>query len=317
MAATNSVIPLTLTSQAQTGLKIPSGQLAGGKFTIAAGETKDLDIDFNACTSIVDTGNGNLVLKPVLGAGEVELSSGINGSIIDITTGKPIVGGTTIVALEQKDASGVDRVMLSTLADAQGNFVLCPVPSGSYDLVVTAMDGLGAFYATTVTTGVQPGTVINNIPLTPQSTLTSGNAAPASLTGTVQTTSLSGGVSETVTLSALQSVASATISVTIPLVQQSLASLNVTTVSNATCQSGFDCINFILAVPAVNPFIGAFNSSGTQYSQASATYMVDGQPVPLADGTLVCSETVQQSNSVAVTPGNTVSVGPLSFTGCS
>src|SRR6201981_557587 len=52
----NTPIALQLSSESQTGIKIPSGQIAGGKFTVAAGETKDLDIDFNACESIVAEG---------------------------------------------------------------------------------------------------------------------------------------------------------------------------------------------------------------------------------------------------------------------
>ncbi len=155
LSADNSVHALTLISEAQSGLKIPSGQIAGRNFTIGAGETKDLDIDFNACASIVPTGSGKFMLKPVLHAGEVGLSSAINGTVIDSTTDKPIVGGTTVVALEQKDGGGVDRVILSTLTDAKGNFALCPVPAGSYDLVVAAVNGVGIFYAATVTTGVQ------------------------------------------------------------------------------------------------------------------------------------------------------------------
>jgi hypothetical protein len=106
LAADNSVHALQLASEAQSGLKIPSGQIAGGKFTIGSGETKDLDIDFNACASIVVTGNGQFTLKPVLHAGEVGTSSAINGTVIDSVTGIPVVGGTTVVALEQKDANG-------------------------------------------------------------------------------------------------------------------------------------------------------------------------------------------------------------------
>src|SRR5262249_11715496 len=105
LTSDGSVHDLQLASEAQTGLKIPSGQIAGGNFTIGSGQTKDLDIDFNACASIVATGGGQFILKPVLHAGEVGLSSAINGSVVDSTTGKPLVGGTTVVALEQKDAS--------------------------------------------------------------------------------------------------------------------------------------------------------------------------------------------------------------------
>jgi hypothetical protein len=70
-------------------LKIPSGQIAGGQFVVAAGETKDLNIDFNACASIVTLGNGQFRLKPVLHAGEVNLtSSSINGRIVDRFPGR-------------------------------------------------------------------------------------------------------------------------------------------------------------------------------------------------------------------------------------
>jgi hypothetical protein len=127
------------------------------------------------------------MLKPVLHAGEVGLSSAVNGTVIDSSTGKPIVGGTTVVALEQKDGSGVDRVILSTLTDANGNFALCPVPTGSYDLVVIAVNGAGLLYAATVTTGVQASTAVGNIPVTPESNANGTITGPASLTGVVQT----------------------------------------------------------------------------------------------------------------------------------
>ena len=318
LAADNSVHALQLASEAQSGLKIPSGQIAGGKFTIGAGETKDLDIDFNACASIVVSGNGQFILKPVLHAGEVGTSSAINGTVIDSVTGLPVVGGTIVVALEQKDANGVDLVLLSTLADSSGNFVLCPVPAGSYDLVVAAVNGAGVFYAATVTTGVQDGTAVGNIPVTPEPSTNS--TGPASLTGVVQTGGSSGAVSEVVTLSALQMVSlnGSGVQVTIPLVQQSVATANVTTISGG-CQNGFDCVNFTLAVPGVNAFAGSFSGSGTQYTQGSGavSYQVDGQPVNHADGTPVCSQTDAKSSTVTVTPGNSFSTGSLSFTGCS
>jgi len=220
------------------------------------------------------------------------------------------------VALEQ-NVSGVDRVILSTLADLNGNFALCPVPAGSYDLVVTAVNGTGVFYATTVTTGVQASTVVGSIPLTPEPS--GASTGPASLTGLVQTSGSSGGMAEIVTLSALQMmpINSSNLPVTIPLVQQSVTTANVTTASSASCLSGFDCVTFTLAVPGVDAFVGSFSSSGTHYSQTGGTptYTVDGQPVPLSSG--VCSQNEQQSSPVAVAPGNSFPVGTLSFTGCS
>src|SRR5512146_2922524 len=177
--ATSTPKALLLSSEAQTGIKIPSGQIAGGQFTVAAGQTKDLNIDFNACASIVVLGNGQFRLKPVLHAGEVSLtSSSISGTVVDSATGKPIVGGNTVVALEQKDSNSVDRVIMETVTASNGSFVFCPVPTGTYDVVVTAIDGAGTAYGATVITGVQPGNSLGNVPI-------AAAALPASIAGQV------------------------------------------------------------------------------------------------------------------------------------
>jgi hypothetical protein len=137
----------------------------------------------------------------------------------------------------------------------------------------------------------------------------------------VQTGGSSGAVSEIVTLSALQTVPinSSNVLVTIPFVQQSVATANVTTASGASCQTGFDCMNFTLAVPGVNAFVGSFAGASTHYSQGTGavSFAVDGQPVPHADGTPVCGQSDIMSSPVTVTPGNSFPVGTLSFTGCS
>jgi len=66
---------LALSSEAKTGLKIPSGQIEGGQFVVGTGQTEDLDVDFNTCVSIIEDGNGQFRLKPVLHAGEVSTTS--------------------------------------------------------------------------------------------------------------------------------------------------------------------------------------------------------------------------------------------------
>src|SRR6185437_9492316 len=127
LTADNSVHALQLSSEAQTGIKIPSGQIASGGFNVAAGQTKDLDIDFNTCASIVQEGNGQYRLKPVLHAGEVSTTStSINGTVLDSATGKP-VDGKVMVALEQKDSAGVDRIVMTTMTNTDGSFVFCPI----------------------------------------------------------------------------------------------------------------------------------------------------------------------------------------------
>jgi hypothetical protein len=189
-----------LSSEANSGIKIPSGQIAGGQFVIAAGETKDLDIDFNACESVVAQGNGQFRLKPVLHAGEVTLTSiSINGTVVDSVTSQPIPGGTTVVALEQKDSSGIDRMVMETVTTPSGAFSFCPVAAGTYDVVVGTVGGAQLAYAVTVIARVQPAT---------------RSAADISL-------------------STLQPISSS-LMVTIPLAGQSAAMANLTTAVGST-----------------------------------------------------------------------------------
>ncbi len=316
--------PLLLSSQAQTGLKIPSGQIAGGQFVIAAGETKDLDIDFNACASIVAQGNGQFRLKPVLHAGEVSLtSSSINGKVVDSVTKQPIVGGNTVVALEQKNSAGIDRVIMETVADASGSFVFCPVAAGTYDVVAVAVSGTQVAYGATVITGVQPGNALGTVPLAAQA---GTDTSTASITGQITTSTGSAGTAADISLSVLQPI-SATVSVTIPLAAQSAATANLTTASAATCPAKTDCASYTLAVAAANPSVGGFSTSGTQQPAAPASgpvgYTVDAMAfVPGGGGAVDCSPSEMQTSStttntnLTVMPGASVTAATLAFTGC-
>src|SRR5260370_96130 len=131
-------------------------------------------------------------------------------------------------------------------------FVLCPVPTGTFDLVIAAVNGAGVFYAASVTTGVQNSTAVGQISITAEPS--TGNTGPASLTGVVQTAGASGAVPEIVIVSALQTVAinGSNVQVTIPLAQQALATINLTTASGASCAAGTDCVSYTLAVPGGN-----------------------------------------------------------------
>ena len=321
--ADNSVHTLQLSSEAQTGIKIPSGQIAGGRFTVPAGGTVDLNIDFDGCASIVVTGSGQFRLKPVLHAGEVSLnSSSISGKLVDSVTLLPIAGGNAIVALEQKDAGGVDRVILQTKADGSGNFTFCPVPIGTYDVVAVAVNGTGVAYAATVTTGVAQGTAMGNVPLVAE---TGTNTSQGSITGQVTTAGASGGTVADLTLSALEPIPGGTL-VTIPLVQQGSATVNATTAADVSCPAGTDCVSYTLAVPAANPNVGAFSSGGTTYTQDIVNpvkYTVDALAfVPLSGGTADCTPSEVQVNTLSgggdlvVTAGGSATAATAAFTGC-
>ncbi len=312
---------LDLSSEITSGIKIPAAQMAGGGFTLAAGQTKNLNLDFDACASLVAETSGSFRLKPVMHAGEVSATaSSISGRLLDSATAQPIAGGNAIVALEQKDANSIDRVVMQTTPDSQGNFTLCPVPAGTYDVVAVAVNGSNTAYAATITLAVQPGTALGSISLHPQ---TGVNTASATITGQVTSTS---GVAVDVMLSALQPiyVSGAPVQFTIPLAQQSSSTATVTTASGASCASGVNCAQYSLALPAAQPYVGTYASTGTNYTQASGSnYSVEGQAFSPGTGStpdctpsVVTVSTTPLSAPLIVVAGQTTTAATMAFTSC-
>lgn len=321
LGSDNSVHALQLSSESQTGIKIPSGAIAGGKFTINAGESRDLNIDFNACASIVVQGNGQYRLKPVLYAGEVSLNTtSISGKVVDSVTKATIAtGGKTAVVLEQKDANNIDRVVMATTTDAAGNFSFCPVPAGTYDIVVVAIDGQNVAYGATVVTGVQPGNALGNIPIVATTGTSTGTAT---ITGLITTVNASNAAtSADVSLSTLQSIDSTTM-ITVPQVASSSVTLSLATAPGGSCPSNTGCVTYTAQVPALNPSVGAFSTSGITFTQAAApvNYVLDAIAfVPNSGGTLNCTPSeFKSATPITVTAGTTVNPPPptIAFTGC-
>jgi hypothetical protein len=317
---TSTPYPLQLSSESQTGIKIPPGQIAGGQFVVPAGGSEDFNIDFSACQSIVTQGNGMYRLKPVLHAGEVGTQSGISGTVIDAATQAPIVGGTTVVVLEQNDGSGVDRVVMETVADNTGAFSFCPVTSGTYDIVVAAINGSGIAYGATVITGVQASSGLGTVPLT-------AAQAPASLTGSITTSTGTMATAADLTLSALEPISSS-LMVTVPLAGQSAATATLMTAPAMSCPTNTDCVSYTLSLPAANPSVGMFSSSGHQSPAPPATgsvqYTIDATAfTPGMAGQPDCSPSELKTNQTSgmtplvVTPGGSATAATLPFTGCS
>src|SRR5260370_20639263 len=199
----NSIHELLLSSQDNMGLKIPAGQIVGGPIQVMAGQSVDLNIDFNACASIVQAGNGKMRLKPTLTAGQVSPNnSGIGGQVLDSVTKASIVG-TMLVAVEQPDGMGVDRIVMEASADGNGKFRFCPLPPGPFDVVVVAVGANNLPYNATAVVNVPNGTNLNAIPLVAET----GASGPAILQGLALASAATGGAQATVSVSALQSVA--------------------------------------------------------------------------------------------------------------
>lgn len=139
----NAVTPIGGT---ETALDTPSGQQTGLKMkvnlSVEADKLLDVVLDFDACKSVVASGNsGDYKLRPVLSATPLVSEAGmrvvgyVDTSIALASTNVSVqVGGVTVKA---------------TPPDTTGRFVLYPVPAGQYDLVVSA-----AGRVTAVMTGV-------------------------------------------------------------------------------------------------------------------------------------------------------------------
>lgn len=131
----------------ETALATPSAMQSGLKLKanvdVAAGQSADLVLDFDACKSVVKAGNsGRYNLKPVISV-VPRIASGIAGYVTTTLS----LSSTTVAA--QRNGATVR----STVPDAAGKFNIPFLPAGTYTLVITS-DGR----ATTVLTGVPAGT---------------------------------------------------------------------------------------------------------------------------------------------------------------
>jgi hypothetical protein len=328
---------LQLSSQANTGLKIPPGQIVGGPLQVSAGQSVDLNIDFNACASIVHEGNGKFRLKPTLTAGQVSANnSGISGKVVDSLTKAPI-GGNVQVAIEQPDSTGVDRIVMQTTADSNGNFNFCPLPTGTYDIVVVAIGPASLPYNATTVLNVPNGTNLGSVPLVAEI----GATGPAVFQGFVTATNGAAAGTIDVSLSALQAVptgTATTLQVTIPL--QNIPATNTATevdstgvvsvADSTTCPTGApakaNCAQYTLVVPASNASVGIFSASGFTYSvpaTGDVLFTVDAKAaVPLSGGTPDCTPSEQMvskdstSLPLKALPATTTTVAEIDFSSC-
>ncbi|MCL4522876.1 MAG: DUF4382 domain-containing protein [Acidobacteria bacterium] len=325
----DSIHILALSSQANTGLKIPPGQIAGGAIRVAAGQNTDLNIDFNTCASLVLQGNGQYRLKPTLTAGQVSANNtGLSGQVVDSATQLPIVGGQVLVAIEQPDSTGVDRIIMQAATDANGNFNFCPLPTGMFDVVAVAVDGAGIAYNATIALNVSAGTAMGKIPLIAETGVATG---PGTIQGVVTSANAGAGASIDAAMSAMQTITlsgGGTRDVSIPLLGASTGNIATSaTPVSVVCPVNTFCEQYTLIVPASNPSFGTFAAAGTTFSVpavGSVLFKVEARAFrPLSGGTPTCSPasaTVNQDSTsapLAVTAGATVTAKQMDFTGCS
>ena len=323
---------LNLSSEANTGLKIPPGQIMGGPIHVAAGQSVDLNIDFNTCASIHMEGNGDFRLKPVLTAGVVSANmTGISGQIVDSVTSQPLAGA--IVTLQFADKSGTDRIVMQQLTDPAGHFSFCPLAVGAvFDVVSDALTASGTAYNATVVLNVPGGTNLGAVPLVAETPATAGaSTGPGTIQGTITAINGTTGATIDADVSALQSVtvSSTSHTFTVPLFANSKAA-DVKVTSGTSCPTGAPtgafCGSYTLVVPASNPTVGTFSAGKTTIT-APATgdvlYTVEADASNPTSDAAMCSPSSQTTSKdgaampLKVTAGATTTAAELDFTGCS
>lgn len=123
-------------------LTTPSAQSSGYKLKISsaveAGEVTDLVIDFDASRSIVATGSGKFILKPVLRTVEADEKATISGRVT------PLEANPWIYTVADGDT-------VSTRPNSSGNFTLYGLEDGTYDVTIEAQAETYAGADTTIT----------------------------------------------------------------------------------------------------------------------------------------------------------------------
>jgi hypothetical protein len=246
---------LLVSGEAQTGIQIAPGQISGGSFSVSAGQSIILNIDFDSCSSLVQQGDGQFRLKPVLHAGEISLAGNfISGAVVDYSTKAPIPNAIVLVEQPDPDNPNIDRMISQTTTGPAGSFIICPLPSGNYD-VVAAAQTVFTTYNATVTLGVPLGTAMGNIPLIPEIGI-----LPATVNGQISTTNLGGtATASDLNVSALQPAGS--LLLTIPSLGNSAP--------NVASDNGLTA--YTLVLPASNALVGVFSlSPSTAYEPPNA-----------------------------------------------
>jgi hypothetical protein len=138
-----TLYPLETPSADQSGLKINVNS------TIPAGTSSNLLLDFDAGQSVVQTGNGSYILKPVIRAVVSSSGGAIEGAITPITEAEVVAVSTT---------TPYDSV--STFVNTKaGNFLLQGVAEGTYNISILPLPPYTALTYNNIS--VSPGNVTN------------------------------------------------------------------------------------------------------------------------------------------------------------
>lgn len=260
----NSVVP---TGGSETALQTPSAAQSGIKlinqFTVEPGALVDLVLDFDACKSIVQQGNGRYQMKPVIRVIPVVVSGGVTGTLATTISGTAV---TQAAVSAQKNGD----VLRATAPDSSGRYTLSPIDArlSPYELVVT-MSGA----ATSVVTGVPVATgATTNVPgITMSATSTMGTVS-----GTVS----GGAVSLPATLRALQAVG------TVPKIE--VASKN-------TDGAGA----YTMSLPRAIPLLSSYSATALTFTPSGSSGAYTMEAIPASGTPKTASVNIAGGNATA------------------
>lgn len=321
----NSLHDLVLPPATASGIQIATNAMANASIAVNANEQPAIDLNFDTCSSILQTSDGEYEFSPMVHAGLVGTSGGtIAGTVVSSTTAQPLQGGLVVVALEQKDPkTGIDRILMRTAAGSNGAFVLCPVPQGTYDLVAVGVDGAQVSYSAGVETGIQAGQLAGEIPLVP-------GGAQGTLEGMITTQNTGPppvGVSVAVKASALQQISNMGVTITVPLLpSQSAYNDAMLTTSGSNCATGVDCGSFAMQLPSSAPNVVACSEQTAQFTQqpgsppnyiaASFAEIPGSGGVPDCTANQLSVTATPQGRSIVLNADQSTTAASMAYTQC-
>ncbi len=169
---TTAEIALDTPSAVQSGIKLIH------QFDVGSGQRIDLLLDFDACKSIVKTGNSTYKLKPVIKVIPYALN-GIQGFVDKNSFVNQSLVGKNVIASAQFNGEIVRATVVNT---GTGKFFIAHLdPANDYDVVITADDHATAVIATVQVEAAPIITTISTsaVPFTLQT------STPQSISGTV------------------------------------------------------------------------------------------------------------------------------------
>jgi len=154
-------------------LKIPSGMQTGLKlvhnFQIAENAVVELVLDFDACRSVVETGNGKFLLKPTIKVSGTVNKAIVYGDVTESATDLPVAGALVSAQISDGLSARVVRATVtSDDAGYEGQYSMSVSPGQVYSVVVfsdqkTGVPGSEEMYSPVCTNMTVAGATDNRL----------------------------------------------------------------------------------------------------------------------------------------------------------